>query len=1117
MAKDFLNQGILGGGAGVADKRGFRTINTGYIGSPEYDARFFETFPTVWASGYAFRKSLEIGDAIAVEEWATIFLLHYFGILHLQEFSRQTLDTEYDRDLWLALYGTFPRPRTNDEGDLQSVSILQTNDNVTVGAYYPQVVFFPSRGRENWFQSADLQPFLKNNRLSWENAQFLLEDDLERQRFQLHLRSISRVLQHKSLKDRIDQFCNQHFGSFFGDLQSLGTHPRSWETIVPPDPNSISGNILSEYPLKKDKVGGGVIYYLLNGLDLSYQPKWMTQKFGMTSPANYLRTAPREISVKLAGKTIQCQLGEADDIKMLKDLFIDKPFWSKIGKNPEGFVTHIINKHEVNLQDNTIKQGDRSVCLAPLIPEFLEHFPEIFNDLRNIKADCDPDGNVKWTFYILDQEVCWRGKPIKQDGPVNSSLAMYPPQVSSQWKFYAMYGTGEKNTCGRWDLIDETGKRGQMIELEVEEYVSVLSGEDKTVNDAKLSNRPRAISLVDAGDKERGIFFLSEFNQVDVDSDQPATLAMDFGTSNTCLAVDTGKPETLAFSMSPKMLWGIPPTLESPGFVPRKWGGEKGFFPTILLSRKSDERLPTTEPHEVKLKHLLKVDVPCLHNKISERLIAGNYDSQWRVHPNLKWDADTRIPWRTLFLQSTLLYAHAEIFFTRKAKLKKYAFTYPLAFSDKYGTLYHEKAKDAIKQIRHLCYGEPVTEEPNYFKMDESTAIAKSLKQSGLTGLLEVFVDIGGGTADIAIRHQDNFVVLDSLKVAGKSFFQIAEKTLERPEISGSSQLKKHLEQLLGRDPKSSVLRLPLGALYSVQINELDDRTFKEREESILDQGMGGKSFNKYRSQLFFHHLLSYSLLQACAAAVAGNLNLSNGIKLILGGNGWGLLLFAEWKRSSSMLKQEAEHILALLKANLLKNASESERQIIEKIYISGLNLLNEKNLSEAKNSVALGALKAVETAESTDDKEPFAGININQLKINDAEPQDIKWFERWSNQAFQTRFGRLPSLNSISFEHPENLGSPIDDNLATFIGLGNSNDGRTDNLPATTWQQMNGQLINGIKSMKIDGGKLIVPVDDENEKPPASPFNYFLSSILYPADGQLDFLDTLAEVNGNL
>ena len=124
--RDFLNSGILGGGAGVAEKRGFRAIRTEYITSPDYDPKYFETFPTSWAAAYAFRKVLDLpiksgtaSDGVpfiedvseAVEEWATLFLLHYFGIVYLFESRQNELQRDYDRDLWLALSGTYPSVR----------------------------------------------------------------------------------------------------------------------------------------------------------------------------------------------------------------------------------------------------------------------------------------------------------------------------------------------------------------------------------------------------------------------------------------------------------------------------------------------------------------------------------------------------------------------------------------------------------------------------------------------------------------------------------------------------------------------------------------------------------------------------------------------------------------------------------------------------------------------------------------------------------------------------------------------------------------------------------------------------------------------------------------------
>lgn len=1111
MAKDFLNSGILGGGSGVADKRGFRTIKTDYIGSPDYNPKFFETYPTVWASAYAFRKSLEKGEDAAIEEWATLFLLHYFGVLHLASFDQRVLQSDYDRDLWIALHGTFPRAK--EESELQTVGLLQTDDQAVIGAYYPQVIFFPARGREAWRQSESLQPYLEENRLSWGKAVTLLEDETDRKRFHLHLRSITRILPRKELKDRLENFCNQKLGAFYEDLTTLAPHPSGWETLGRRelDPQVL----LSEYPIKKPNHKGGTTYYLLTDFDLSYQSSKLKDKISadLPAPSLYMKTAEREISVKYAGKTYKAELRENDDIILLKDLFLGhSPYWCKIPRAAEQFAARVNLKHEINLQDTSIRQGDRAICLAPVKAEFFAHFPEVL-EAKDLKAFPDADGNVTWTFFVCDKEIRWRNKPIHQANIPNTALAMYPPQVSPQWKLYAAYGTGNRETCGRWHLIDERGWRGKMVELDEEEYVSVLHRADGA------KNRPRALLFTDAADKERGVLFLTEFKNHDLDEEQTATLAMDFGTSNTCLAVKAGdKSETLNFTLSPLPLWGVPPKLESPGFVPRNWSGDKGFFPTILLSRKSDEHLPVVEPDQLQIEHLFKVDVPCLHKGMSERLVTNIFDAEWRIHENLKWSPDTRTPWRSLFLQSALFYAHAEVFFAKKAKLNKYVFTYPLAFSDDYGATYHDKAQDAIRQIRHFCYGEERHLEGTfeYLKMDESTAIAKSLRQGGARGLLEVFVDIGGGTADIAVRHENQFLVLDSLKVAGRSFFNIAKKTLDEADLAGSPQFKDHLKQLLGQDPKNLQLKLPLGALYSVQINELDDKTFREREEAIIKKGMGGKSFQRYRSQLFFSHLIAYALLQACAAAVAHELTLSNGIKLVLGGNGWGLLLFAEWKRSSELLRTEANGILTLLKKNLLENANEDEKQYLEKIYLSGVALLNERNLSEAKNSVALGALQAVESDAAPTNTEPYTGINVNNLQINNAGPQTIRWSERWSFPAFTGLFGNMRQINSSRFAHPEELNRPLDANLAVFTGLGNTSRIGEDNLPADQWQQMNGELIACITQMTVEGGKLVVAGSD-GEKTSSTPFNYFLSRVLYPANAHRDFLDVLADANGNL
>jgi hypothetical protein len=269
----------------------------------------------------------------------------------------------------------------------------------------------------------------------------------------------------------------------------------------------------------------------------------------------------------------------------------------------------------------------------------------------------------------------------------------------------------------------------------------------------------------------------------------------------------------------------------------------------------------------------------------------------------------------------------------------------------------------------------------------------------------------------------------------------------------------------------------------------------------------------RYRSQLFFGHLIAYALLQACAAAVDHNLDLTNGIKLILGGNGWGLLLFSEWKRSSALLHTEADQVLGMLKEGLSESASEEDKSILEKVHLSGVALLNEKNLSDAKTSVALGAAEAIPSEGATERTEPYAGVTIPALRVNESEPETVRWSDRWSYAAFNGKFGTMRQIDRANFEHPEQLNRPMDRNLAVFTGLGNISRLGVDNLPANEWQQVNSELISSVRQTRVEGGRLVV-TDASGERHSSSPINFFISQVLYPSNNHRDFLDVLAEVN---
>src|SRR5690348_4192084 len=337
--KDFLNTGILGGGAGVADKRGFRAIRTEYITSPDYDPKYFETFPTAWAAAYAFRKVLDLqvkpgtvsdnGSFVeevseAVEEWVTLFLLHYFGIVYLSESTQSELQQHYDRDLWLALSGTYP-----SEGAPRSIKLLQ-HDNTVLGAYYPAVIFFPARDRTTWLQDKTLEDYLMYDRLSWTRSRrILLTSEKEEHDFHTHLRSIAQhAMPSRSLQDRLYSFCEANFHERIDVTASLGSDPSKWE--VPGLKNWPSDELLKIYPLVKPnkattdgaEENAGKTFYLVDGLP-EYSP-WMKAALVSSGPApyQYRRIHDRLIVVDLPGRRFECPLGENDNIVLLKDLFL---------------------------------------------------------------------------------------------------------------------------------------------------------------------------------------------------------------------------------------------------------------------------------------------------------------------------------------------------------------------------------------------------------------------------------------------------------------------------------------------------------------------------------------------------------------------------------------------------------------------------------------------------------------------------------------------------------------------------------------------------------------------------------------------------------------------------
>jgi hypothetical protein len=462
------------------------------------------------------------------------------------------------------------------------------------------------------------------------------------------------------------------------------------------------------------------------------------------------------------------------------------------------------------------------------------------------------------------------------------------------------------------------------------------------------------------------------------------------------------------------------------------------------------------------------------------------------------------------------------MFFNRRRVIDRYVFTFPLAYSRDEQQRFHAKAMAAVHKIRHYCYGTDLRENLSYEDLkqeltyedavDESTAVAAAIRAPEGASNMEVFLDVGGGTADIAIRHDGRFLVLDSLKVAGNTFFNFSATNFKEA-VCGAPDFKKHLGRLLqGKEGEVTLPHLNnspdfrLNVFYSVAVNSLSDEEFRDREHGILKKGMGQQSYQRFRTRLFFRHLIAYALLQSCAAVVDGKLKLSSGINLILGGNAWGLMLFAELPRERRRIEEEARQILKLIKSRLSKGLSKEAAQCLAALEKINVNLLNETDLSKAKTNVALGALNANSQGRDTGKTSPYGGITLRDFSVHNRKPlgkksPDIHWWERWGFEEMKEQFGFMDAVKDVTFRGPENQEQPLDETLAIFSCVGNVRGYEEDIMPPEIWNSINTAIMRNLRELSAD-------------RMNQSPINYFLSKVLYEEKATRDFLDALAEAN---
>lgn len=1108
--KYLLHPDIRGNNIALNLARSFSHISVGDLPVADYDTRFFEAKPTSRAVAYDFKQRLKHHDQATIEEWAALFLLHYFGVIHIERLAAADLQKRYDATLWPALTQTH---REVDGKPPRHLELLRTGaeaeikDGLTVGGVAPEIVFFGARDRSQWTQSKAFQPYLATTTLSWTQCVARLVTEENKLAVYQHLMRVANEHLTEDYRTILLEFLGSQAKSpqvFYGltyqrDFANpLAADPYLWERGTTFDNSSL----LENYPLKQRKADGGWIYFLLTGLPLL--TSWMTQAYpGLPAPIHYTgEPNDRTILVEHGGQKIPCALEPQDEIKHLRTLFLKTtPYCAAPAHTARVHELHkrlVGNKTGVVAANQSGRKEATTIYFAPITAELLQHFPLLLSQPNQLvrleeKTEGTRVTGIQWVLHLNGLEVRWEASLVEPKKLTESQLSLWPPRYSPHWGFYILQGRSNDHP-NRWELIGEGGSSGKhhsqqlRADSDEERYLSILQGQ-----------RPAALLLRD-DQREHGVLWLEPLPEAKGSAQRQAQMAIDFGTSNTCLAYKIGEVrEVLRFTLAPQSMWMNTENKETlntiAGTVPVLWGLEKGYLPTILLRRKAATFPDKTRVQDIRLEHLFQVDIPYLRVPDHAAQFLREPDSTWEEMGNLKWDFGRNEPYRSLFLSLLLTYAHAELLFQYEAKVTDYTFTFPLALPERELESFHSNNKTVVQTLRTFCYEPAVASSYAYHDhVNESMAIARSADVEPSKTSLDIFMDVGGGTTDIALRYGSEFIALESVRVAGEAFLRFAHLNYKLP-LKGADTFTHLMTELLSG---VEVAHLPahqdegIRYWYPLLVMRPTEGELREKEGQILKQGFGAKSYQRFRSILFYQHLLTYALIQGCAAAVDQRLNLPNGLHLVLAGNGWGLLMFAELERVGSKLKDIAENILQKhLKPALLKTLAESERPLLERLKVSSVDLLNETSFREAKTSTAFGALRVTREDEmSKGNLLPYTGITIPALRINDFRPIAIRWFDRWDKVTFQQALAEhdFADISQLACDEQETLQQPFDPLLSVFTRLANRENTQIDPAPPATWEKLNGPLFR--KGVYLDNGKTR-----------HSPLSLFLTLGLYDSE----------------
>jgi hypothetical protein len=416
--------------------------------------------------------------------------------------------------------------------------------------------------------------------------------------------------------------------------------------------------------------------------------------------------------------------------------------------------------------------------------------PEIIQDSYHIELVLKGIGKVektKWDLVPVRAE-----KPALGENAVFTGihLAMWPDVPYQAWKRYLLrFGCVEaqrENLYHPARAVNLYAWASKELGVAQADWLPINAlGSDQSTRFACVESRPQYVALeFESKNKQKGLCGgVWEVPAAPIEKypeNIVTTIAVDFGTSNTCVAVgrDNEKGFVKIEPCERFLIHGsnLPETLSfADPWPPRQgFGKSKALLPTELITREELDEIRTQAERIKTWKPVVDYGIPSGGRKVE-------YDEAKHILAEFKWDQ--RISDGVLrnyakelqkrYIEFALTFALAQL-----AKNKKMIgaqvearFSYPLAFEkqqyDDFKTVLQE-VMDTVSQVTGLRVQ---LEDPRRM-VDEARAAARSITLAGSNAFL--YVDVGGGSSDVALeifreseRRQRRYVYIASFQYAG--------------------------------------------------------------------------------------------------------------------------------------------------------------------------------------------------------------------------------------------------------------------------------------------------------------------------------------------------------------